>query len=52
MGGFEGGIQVASGYWFTVIGFFLALVGAVTSNKLAPRYSAWIEKLSSLNLDD
>ncbi|MGD8455055.1 MAG: hypothetical protein PVF83_01630 [Anaerolineales bacterium] len=52
MGGFEGGVQVVSGYWFTVIGFFLALVGAVTSNKLAPRFSSWIEKISSLTLDD
>jgi hypothetical protein len=51
-GGFEGGIQVSNGYWYTVIGFFLALVGAVASNKIAPRYSQWIEKLSSLNLDE
>ena len=52
LGGFEGGIQIANGYWLTIIGFTLALVGAVTSNKLAPRFSEWIEKLSSLALDD
>jgi len=51
-GGFEGGAHLANGYWLTVVGFFLALVGAVTSSKIAPRYSQWIEKLSSLTLDD
>ena len=43
--------EMASGFWFTVWGFFLALIGALFANKLAGRFAEWVESLTTLNLE-
>ncbi|NOH04169.1 MAG: hypothetical protein HND47_20445 [Chloroflexi bacterium] len=45
---FSMGVQVANGFWITVGGLVLALVGAVISNTIAEALSKWAENLASL----
>ena len=45
---FSIGVELANGFWVTVGGLVLALVGAVTAYKLAARIANWAERLSGL----
>ena len=42
------GVEVASGFWITVGGLVLALVGAIIANTISDALSKWAENLASL----
>ena len=45
------GVEVANGFWITVGGLVLALVGAIIANTLAGALAGWATSLSTLESD-
>jgi hypothetical protein len=44
-------IELASGFWFTIGGLFIALVGNIWASKLTEMFAGWIETLTGLKMD-
>ena len=45
------GVEVTNGFWITVGGLVLALIGAIVANTLAATLENWVKNLSSLDKD-
>ncbi len=45
------GVEVTNGFWITVGGLVLALIGAIVANTLAATLESWVKNLTSLDRD-
>ena len=49
---FNLGISVAAGFWVTIGGLLLAMIGALWARTVAPRVEGWSSRLASLERDE